>query len=110
MIQSATWATLSESVRLSIHVDFLSSWQALLPISSWEFIFGRAVGALSLATGPGGGIQHAHGCSLTSISGWELKTCFKLLDITFILQRRAFHSAPPRLPDRSGPRWPGRAY
>ena len=53
---------------------------SLLPISLWKFIFCQAVRARALSLVPGGlvaRIQHSHRCGLTSVSGWERKSCFR---------------------------------
>ena len=97
-------------VRASIYPHELSF---LLINTAPHFFMGihlrQSCGGLVPGHWSSGGVQHAHGCNLTPISGWELKTRFKPVDITFILQRRASPWVPAKLPNRSEPRWPGRA-
>ena len=83
------WLSLSPSMCLSTCALFLlinTLLVSLLSISIQKFTFthlmgqGLVTGHWSLVTG---GlvvrIQHSHCHGLTSISGWELKPCFKLL-------------------------------
>ena len=74
---------------MSIHTYvlffFLITLVSLLSDSMWKFISTQLTGQ-GLVTGPSSlvvclvaRIQCSHCCSLTSICGWELKSCFKPL-------------------------------
>ena len=87
VIQTTRKPTLSPSLPLCAysHVLFFllihTSLISLLSVSLWKFIFRKATRAraLSLATGLVARIQRSRCHSLTSVSGQESKSCFKLL-------------------------------